>query len=578
MNNKYARKNRKKTGMAAAVSIASLAAVMAAAFLLPGCSSGNTSSDTSAVSEAGSETLPQTATVSVGGVSLAGMNREQALQAVNQQAKPEYSLTLTLVDKTWTLTQDDLVFVSNAQAQIDRAFELAGQSSQATQGEGISLPVEYTLDQEQTKATLKELAETEMNTEPKDATVVSFDSSTGTFQFEDGKDGITVDVDKLTDEVMTALSQNNTATVAVPYTTTPFSKTAAQIKSHMQQLGTYSTTSTNTANGNHNMKLALQSVNGTVLQPGEIFSFNGTTGNTTNGSLGYRPAGAIVGGKLVNEYGGGICQASTTVYGAAVRSNMKILTRYNHAWPSTYCPIGQDAAVSYGSLDLRFQNTSEYPIYIVAGMSGTKLTVTFYGYQSPEYDTIKVTSQQTGTVAQPADVYKEDSSLEKGTIKKDISGRVGQKAAAQRIYYKDGVIVKREDLPSSYYRAQASVYRYGPGTDIPGSGNSSSSSEASSTISSEISSSSSAPSSDPSSGSSAPPSSSTPDSSSSASSSSSTPSSTPSSGTGSEGSSAPASSTPETTPADGSAPSSALSDAGSATDSSRLADSSTSSA
>ena len=81
--------------------------------------------------------------------------------------------------------------------------------------------------------------------------------------------------------------------------------------------------------------------------------------------------------------------ASTTIYGAAVRSNMKILSRYNHAWPSTYCPIGQDAAVSYGSLDLRFQNTSEYPIYIVAGMSGTKLTVTFYGYQDPSYDEIR---------------------------------------------------------------------------------------------------------------------------------------------------------------------------------------------
>ena len=169
--------------------------------------------------------------------------------------------------------------------------------------------------------------------------------------------------------------------------------------------------------------------------------------------LGYKKAGAIVGGKLIDEYGGGICQASTTIYGAAVRSNMKILSRYNHAWPSTYCPIGQDAAVSYGSLDLRFQNTSEYPIYIVAGMSGTKLTVTFYGYQDPSYDEIRVTSQQTGTIAQPADVYQVDKSLKKDEIVKDRSGRVGKRASAQRVYYKNGHVVKRENLPSSYYRS-----------------------------------------------------------------------------------------------------------------------------
>ncbi len=462
----------------------------ATCMILPGCSKGEQPPGMS-------DTSPQEKTLvkgmTIGGVDVAGMNQEQAIQAVkaSQEALPAYRLTLKLKDKSWDLTEKDMTFAATAETAVQQAFDdLYGESTQDYQQRVADFAanpkdyeVKYEIDYTKLNEKLDALAAEEMNQEPVDATVASFDSSSGTFQFKDGQNGIKVDSEKFHTAVKDALAESTTATVEVPFEEVEFSKTAAQIKNNMRKLGTYSTVSTNNANGNHNMKLALSAVNGTVLQPGDIFSFNSKTGNTTNGSQGYRKAGAIVGGKLVDEYGGGICQASTTIYGAALRSNMKILTRYNHTWPSTYCPIGQDAAVSYGSLDFRFQNTSEYPIYIVSGMSGTTLTVTFYGYQDPSYDEIKVTSQQTGTVAQPADIYQEDKSLAKDKIVKERSGRVGKRASAQRIYYKNGSVVKREALPSSYYRELASVYRYGPGSAIPGS---SSSAVSSQVVSSEV--------------------------------------------------------------------------------------------
>ena len=151
------------------------------------------------------------------------------------------------------------------------------------------------------------------------------------------------------------LKTEKTGTIEVPVEVIKCTKTAEDIKANMQKLGSYSTVSTNTANGNHNMKLAANATNGTILQPGEQFSFNGTTGNTTNGSNGYLPATAISGGEFIQEYGGGICQVSSTIYGAALRSNMTIVTRYNHTYPSSYVPIGLDATVSYGSLDFVFR-------------------------------------------------------------------------------------------------------------------------------------------------------------------------------------------------------------------------------
>ena len=232
----------------------------------------------------------------------------------------------------------------------------------------------------------------------------------------------------------------------------------------MKKLATFSTTSTNNENGNKNMKLALQYCNGTVLQPGETFSFNDTLGDSTNGSRGFVPAGAIVNGKLEDSYGGGICQASTTIYGAVIRANLTIVERHNHMWPSSYVPIGQDAAVDYGSQDFQFRNDTDYPIYLQCSMSGTRLTVTIYGDQSSEYDEIEVTSEQTGTLDVPSSIYELDNSLKKGEIETDRAAREGQTASAQKIFYKNGTVVKTEDLPDSYYPAIGAIYRYGPGT------------------------------------------------------------------------------------------------------------------
>ena len=119
-------------------------------------------------------------------------------------------------------------------------------------------------------------------------------------------DGRKVKTDELAAKVEELLKTEKTGTIEVPVEIIKCTKTAEDIKANMQKLGSYSTVSTNTANGNHNMKLAANATNGTILQPGEQFSFNGTTGNTTNGSNGYLPATAISGGEFIQEYGGGI--------------------------------------------------------------------------------------------------------------------------------------------------------------------------------------------------------------------------------------------------------------------------------
>lgn len=418
----------------------------------------------------------------IGGISVAGMTEEEAKKAVEKQIAeqiPQATVTVTYEKETMTITSEE----AGVQADVSGAFEdaksaLVKQTSQskdaasdesskktASSTQKVDYPVELSFDEKAIQEKIDAFAD-KVDCDPKDATIKAFNSSTGTFTYTEGKNGLKVDRDKLLEQVLTALKENKETKIEAPVEEIAFEKSESDVAGHIQKLGTFSTYSTNTAAGNHNMSLALASINGSVVQPGDTFSFNTATGDTTNGSLGYQQAGAIVGGKSTLQYGGGICQASTTLYGAVARSGLEIVTRYNHTWPSTYVDIGQDATVDYPALDFVFRNNTEYPIYISAGMSGTQLTVTLYGYKPDTWDKISVYSQQTGTIAQPATEYVQDSSLAAGTFELYRQGNAGRTATASRVYYKDGQVVKTESLPSSTYRALSTIYHYGPGTNV----------------------------------------------------------------------------------------------------------------
>ena len=190
-------------------------------------------------------------------------------------------------------------------------------------------------------------------------------------------------------------------------------------KVYSTRMAVFSTVSTNNANGTYNMTKALLSFNQVVVQPGQTLSFFAVAGPCGK-AQGYKEAG-VVGG---TGYGGGICQASTTLYGAAIRAGMTIVQRRNHSVPSTYVPIGQDAMVDYGSSDLKFRNDFNFPVKIVTYVSGKTLYAEIWGLQPTWYDYINVSSWSTGA----------------------------KSAAACRYYIKNGSVVKTEQLPSSYYK------------------------------------------------------------------------------------------------------------------------------
>lgn len=212
-------------------------------------------------------------------------------------------------------------------------------------------------------------------------------------------------------------------------------------------------------NRSNNLTIAANKINGTILMPGETFSYNKVVGARTI-EAGYKEAGAYAGGKVVQDVGGGICQISSTIYNTALLANLEIVDRSNHQFLTSYVPVSRDATVSWGGLDFKFKNTRTYPIKIVASAKNGLAKVSFYGIkEETEYEVViqsKTVSYIPYTVK-----YIEDSSLAKGKEVVSQSGYNGCKSEAYRVLKLNGKVVSKTLLSRDTYDPMQRIIRRG---------------------------------------------------------------------------------------------------------------------
>ena len=212
-------------------------------------------------------------------------------------------------------------------------------------------------------------------------------------------------------------------------------------------------------NRNANIKLATKKVNGTVIMPGENFSFNTILGPITF-EAGFKEGTAYVGGKIVPSVGGGVCQVSSTIYNTALLANLEIVERSNHMFTTGYVAESRDATIYYGSLDFRFKNTRKYPIKIVASASGGVCKVSIYGIKEDvEYEVI-IQSKVTSYI-NPTTIYKEDPTLEEGKEVVEQEAIVGCRSEGYKILKLNGKIVSQTLLSKDTYKSRDKIVRRG---------------------------------------------------------------------------------------------------------------------
>ncbi len=246
------------------------------------------------------------------------------------------------------------------------------------------------------------------------------DKATGVHKEQDG-----IEIAMSNEEIEEMLKEKKDE-YQIPLKITKPSKTVESLGDDLfiSLLSTFTTNfdSSNT-NRNNNLVLAAEKLNGTIVNPGETFSYNDTLGQRTV-EAGFKEAGVYSGDGVEIGLGGGICQMSSTLYNAALLSDMEIVERSNHMFLTHYIDAGKDATVSWGSLDFRFKNNRKYPVKIVATAGDGICRVDIRGIKEDDDKTVIIESKILEYI--PFETkYKENDELPYGTEQSIQSGEEG---------------------------------------------------------------------------------------------------------------------------------------------------------
>ena len=423
----------------------------------------------------------------IDGIDVSGMTRDEAIAAVSATL-PEKPLNVDIrLDLTTIVIPvdfSDAGFAYNTEEIVDQAFnnfrptdenDLAQiiecyngvqqlknvpqeyQTAYTVKIEGVSQKIHSVLD-----PLYDEYARVE------DAKITDFDTDECEFIVTPEKIGYEMDIDATVTNVKALFdSKTYTGLVKVPMNEKQPAVTEKMIKEEFGLIGSEWTNASGNTNRNVNINQACENICGTILNPNETFSFNTVVGQRT-AENGFREATVILGGQYEQGFGGGICQVSTTLYNAVLKSNLEIVERYSHAWPSDYISAGLDATVDWPNLDFKFKNDSENQIVVVAYFDWSDNTVhaEIYGKKLPDGKSIEMETEVISTVSPGANEYVEDPELPVGQTKTIRAAHTGMTVKVYKVWYdKDDNEIDRYEYGTTTYSAFGT--RIGVGTLNP---------------------------------------------------------------------------------------------------------------
>lgn len=276
----------------------------------------------------------------------------------------------------------------------------------------------------------------------------------------DGELGEAFDKDSLYNELKEGVNnfESRTLTLNLKPVTPKITREILEKKGKMEKIATFKTTfNPNNINRASNVRLAAKLIDGTILAPGEIFSFNETVGKRTV-DRGFKEAGVYIRGQVDKDIGGGICQVSTTLYNAALLSNLSIVERSNHTLTVPYVPLSRDASVNWGTKDLKIENDTDNYVYIHSKAS--KNTVLFDLFGSKTNKDIKLKSVMISKAEPPIEFVEDETKPEGEEIVED-KGHIGYKSKLIKYVYEDGKLIDSKVVNVDRYRTTPQIIKVG---------------------------------------------------------------------------------------------------------------------
>lgn len=266
----------------------------------------------------------------------------------------------------------------------------------------------------------------------------------------------------ITIEEAQKLLQEDKEEYTIPLKITVADKTVSDLgeEAFPNVLGTFTTRyDASNKNRSNNIMLASNKIDGTVILPGETFSYNQIVGKRTI-DAGYKEAGAYAGGKVVQEVGGGICQVSSTLYNAVLYANLEVVDRSNHYFETSYVDAGRDATVSWGTVDFKFKNNRKYPIKVEAVSKNGVTKISIKGIKEEKEYEVVIQSKVTSTIQKNVK-YEEDASLNSSDEIIVQEGHNGCTSKTYKILKLNGAVISTEEISSDYYHSLDKIVRKG---------------------------------------------------------------------------------------------------------------------
>lgn len=384
------------------------------------------------------------------GVELGGLRQAEAVRALGEAFSAKPLVSLELPGRTLRKSLPELGFAPDFEATVRPVVSWIWRF-----GRPEKLEIRGTFDDGALSGLVRD-AEPGLP-RPKDARIVVDGNQV---RVEPGSNGLVVDEAVLRNRVRECASTMSVGfDIPLRGIEPPLTTKAAKAMNINRLLASYTTSYVEDQTRSYNIKLATSRISGGVLAPGDKLSFNERVGPRDDDD-GYKEANVFVGNKIEKGYGGGVCQVSTTLYNAALLANVEIVERYSHSMIVDYVPLGRDASVSYGELDLIIRNNSQGHIMIVGETRPGVVTFKVFG-DGPD---VKVTVESK--VLSKTDFVTEtiqDPALPKGQ-KEVTQGKTGYRVVSYKIISDGKREISRSVLNYSSYKPMNQVIREGTKT------------------------------------------------------------------------------------------------------------------
>lgn len=393
----------------------------------------------------------------IDGVPVSGMTIQQAQDALaqtHQAALAAWEYPLIADGETLLLSAASLPIRFDVESALTQALALP---AYVPAGEIRSLSCQPQAELSALRAALDD-AVASLNQPAQDAQAL-YDQEAGAFTFTKAEAGRQVDVPALAQALQAAIQSGNREPIQVPFLEQAPAYTQEQAQAEHQLICQFSTSFAGSTYGKknrvHNIQKAAELIDGVEVKPGQEFDMNETLGDR-NQENGWKEAAGIRDGAYVQEYGGGVCQVSSTLYNAVLMADLTVTERHHHSWPLGYIDPGRDATISTDGPNFRFLNTSDLPVTLSAQVDTDEKTITvgIYGAPLPEGRSIRIRSEKTATLEDLGTEYQVDPSLAPGEILEVRESRRGCIAVTYKEYYDaQGQLIDTQVVTEDKYRS-----------------------------------------------------------------------------------------------------------------------------